>query len=83
MKSRPGFCTLSSPTRASIATLAELNPMANVLMLPYLYDSSDQMWQVLEREIGDELMDSFDGTGVVPLSWCCRSTRPTAVTTWI
>jgi len=55
--------------RASIATLTEYDPMANVLMLPYLYDSSEQMWEVLEGEIGDELMDSFSGTGIVPLSW--------------
>ncbi len=55
--------------RASIATLTEYNPEANVLMMPYLYDSQEQMWNVLLGEIGDELMASFEGTGIVPLNW--------------
>jgi tripartite ATP-independent transporter DctP family solute receptor len=54
--------------RASVATLTEYNPEANVLMMPYLYDSKEQMWKVLLGEIGDELMDSFEGTGIVPLN---------------
>ena len=55
--------------RASVATLTEYNPEANVLMMPYLYDSKEQMWNVLLGEIGDELMKSFEGTGIVPLNW--------------
>ena len=55
--------------RASVATLTEYNPEANVLMMPYLYDSKEQMWNVLLGEIGDELMESFEGTGIVPLNW--------------
>ena len=55
--------------RASVATLTEYNPEANVLMMPYLYDSKEHMWNVLLGEIGDELMESFEGTGIVPLNW--------------
>ena len=55
--------------RASIATLAAYNDHCNVLMLPYLYTSSDHMWSVLQGDVGQEIIDSFDGTGMVPLTW--------------
>ncbi len=55
--------------RASIATLSAYNPECNVLMMPYLYDSSDHMWKVLQGEVGNELMASFDSLEMVPLAW--------------
>ena len=55
--------------RCSLYTLEDYNPETVVLMLPYLYDSSESMWKVLDGEIGQEIMDSFAGTGMVALSW--------------
>jgi len=55
--------------RASIATLAAYNDRCNVLMLPYLYTSPDHMWSVLQGDVGQEIIESFDSTGMVPLAW--------------
>lgn len=55
--------------RASLTGLTQFNDTANVLVMPYLYENSEHMWNVLDGEIGREVMDSFDGTGMVPLSW--------------
>ena len=55
--------------RCSLYTLEDYNPETVVLMLPYLYDSSESMWKVLDGEIGRKIMDSFSGTGMAALSW--------------
>lgn len=55
--------------RASMSGLTEYNDEANVLVMPYLYEDADHMWRVLDGDIGQEIMDSFNGTGMVPLSW--------------
>ena len=55
--------------RASMSGLTEYNDEANVLVMPYLYKDADHMWKVLDGDIGQEIMDSFEGTGMVPLSW--------------
>lgn len=56
-------------TRVSLATLTDYSEEAVVLMMPYLYRDSDHMWRVLDGGIGDEVMTSFEGSGIVPLSW--------------
>lgn len=55
--------------RVSLSPLAEFVPKLNVLQLPYLYTGADHMWKVLEGEIGDEFLDSFEGSSLVALSW--------------
>lgn len=55
--------------RMSLSPLAEFVPKLNVLQLPYLYRDADHMWQVLDGEIGDDFMNSFDGSNLVALSW--------------
>lgn len=55
--------------RVSLSSLAEFIPKLNVLQMPYLYTGSEHMWKVLEGEIGDDFMNSFEGTSLVPLSW--------------
>ena len=55
--------------RVSLSSLADQIPKLNVLQLPYLYTGSDHMWEVLEGEIGDEFLQSFDGSNLVALSW--------------
>lgn len=56
-------------TRVSLSSLAEIIPKLNVLQMPYLYTGSEHMWKVLEGEIGDDFMNSFGGSNLVPLSW--------------
>lgn len=55
--------------RASMSGLTGYNDEANVLVMPYLYKDADHMWRILDGDIGQEIMDSFEGTGMVPLSW--------------
>ena len=49
--------------RVSISTVAEYIPKLNVLQMPYLYTGADHMWKVLEGPIGDDFLNSFDGSG--------------------
>lgn len=55
--------------RASMAGLTSYSPESQVLIMPYLYKDSDHMWRVLDGEIGQEIMHSFNGSGMVALSW--------------
>lgn len=55
--------------RVSLAQLAELIPILNVLQMPYLYTGSKHMWKVLDGEIGDHFLNMLDGVDIVALSW--------------
>ncbi len=55
--------------RVSTAQLTKYSPMTRIIIMPYLYRDADHMWKVLEGTVGQQVMDSFDGTGLVPLSW--------------
>ena len=55
--------------RVSLSSLGDRIPKLNVLQMPYLYTGSEHMWRVLEGEIGDEFLDSFQGFNLVALSW--------------
>lgn len=55
--------------RVSVSPLSEFVPKLNVLQMPYLYTGADHMWKVLEGDIGDDFLDSFDGSDLVALSW--------------
>lgn len=56
-------------SRVSLSQLAEFMPQLNVLQMPYLYQDADHMWKVLEGEIGDNFMNSFGDSRLIPLSW--------------
>ncbi len=56
-------------TRASLSSLSGYVPKLNVLQLPYLYNSAEHMWKVLEGDIGESFLASFEGSGMVALSW--------------
>lgn len=56
-------------TRVSLSTLSETIPKVNVLQMPYLYRDSKHMWEVLEGEIGEDFLSSFDESQLVALSW--------------
>lgn len=55
--------------RASLGSLSEFFPALNVLQMPYLYTDSDQMWRVLDGEIGDTFLASLTDGGLYGLSW--------------
>jgi len=39
------------------------------LSLPYLYDNTEHLWNVLNSEIGNEFLDSIISTGMYGLTW--------------
>lgn len=55
--------------RMSLSPLAEYIPKLNVLQLPYLYRDEAHMWNVLDGEIGEDFINSFQGSNLVALSW--------------
>lgn len=55
--------------RVSIAPFSEIVPELNVLQLPYLYENSEHMWEVLDSEIGDYFLDSVEDKGYLGLNW--------------
>lgn len=55
--------------RVSLSTVNSLSEKSLVLQMPYLYKDSEHMWSVLNGELGKEIMDSFQGSGIKPLSW--------------
>ncbi len=61
--------------RVSLSPLAEFVPKLNVLQMPYLYQSSEHMWKVLDGEIGDSFLNSFGSSGLTALSWYDAGSR--------
>lgn len=55
--------------RVSTSSLGELAPMLNVLQMPYLYTGAEHMWKVLDGAMGEQFMQSLEGTGLIGLSW--------------
>ncbi len=56
-------------SRVSLSQLAEYLPALNVLQLPYLYRDADQMWRVLDGDVGEEFLSMLEGIDLVGLSW--------------
>jgi len=56
-------------SRVSLSTVTDDLPQLNVLQMPYLYENSDHMWKVLEGEIGDNFLKTFEEYDLVALSW--------------
>lgn len=55
--------------RVSLAIIADEVPVLNVLQLPFLYEDAAHMWRILDGEIGQELLDTFQEDELVGLSW--------------
>ena len=55
--------------RVSLSPLAEFEKSLNVLQLPYLYSSYEQMWKVLDGQIGKDFLASVQPQGLIGLSW--------------
>ena len=61
--------------RVSVSTLAEYVPETSILQLPYLFSGADHMWQVLDGEIGQHLLEMIRPSGVVGMSWFDAGSR--------
>ena len=55
--------------RVSLSPLAEFEKSLNVLQLPYLYKSYEQMWKVLDGKIGQDFLASVQPQGLIGLAW--------------
>lgn len=55
--------------RVSLVALSDYSDLIQVLMMPYLYRDSAQMWKALDGDVGQKVVDSLQGSGIVPLSW--------------
>ena len=56
-------------SRVSLSQLAEYEPALSVLQLPYLYTDADQMWRVLDGQIGNEFLAMLSSLQLDGLSW--------------
>jgi len=61
--------------RASLSTLTESCSALAVLQLPYLYEDSEQMWRVLDGEIGAQFLSATRQSGMIGLSWLDAGAR--------
>ena len=59
----------------SVAPLAEFSRTIGVLTLPYLFRDPEHMWQVLDGEIGEELLSTLEANGLVGLAWYDSGSR--------
>ena len=55
--------------RTNVAPIGAMIPAANVLALPFLFRSFDHLHRVLDREIGEEVLDGFQRHGFVGLTF--------------
>ena len=55
--------------RTSLSPLAKYNEKLNVLMLPYLYNSTEHMFKVLDGPIGDEFQTALIRNNMKGISW--------------
>ena len=56
-------------TRVSISPLSEFDKSLNILQLPYLYKDADQMWRVLDGELGEKFLSNVSSSNLIGLSW--------------
>jgi tripartite ATP-independent transporter DctP family solute receptor len=55
--------------RSNVAPIGELIPVAKLLSLPFLFRSVEHLQQVLDHEIGDEILTTFERHGFVGLAF--------------
>ncbi len=54
--------------RLNLSPVAEVAPMLNLLQMPFLFATMEHMHEVIDSEIGDELLASVNGTQMVGLA---------------
>lgn len=62
-------------TKSSMGALTGFNDNLNLLSLPYLFESEDHLWKVLESHVGQDLLDSMAGTGLKGIGWLDAGSR--------
>lgn len=55
--------------RVSLSSLSDDIPYLNVLQLPYLYQDSEHMWEILDGRIGEQFWGCFGELNLIPVSW--------------
>ena len=55
--------------RTSITPMSNFEPAMNVLSLPYLYKSEEEMFQILQSDIGDDVLEGLKDAGLIGLTW--------------
>ncbi len=55
--------------RTNVAPIGEFVPLANVLAMPFLFRSVDHLHDVLDSQIGQEILDSFAPHGFIGLTY--------------
>ncbi len=69
-------------TKSSMGALTGFNEQLNLMSLPYLFKSEDHLWAVMNTQIGQDLLDSMESTGLKGLCWldagsrCFYATKP-------
>ncbi len=61
--------------RLNISPVAEVAPMLNLLQMPFLFTTTEHMYEVIDSELGTEMLASVDGTGMVGLGLYEAGTR--------
>lgn len=58
-------------SRISVASISDSIPKLKVIQMPYLYSDEEQMWSVLDGDIGLEFAQAIQesGCGIKALSW--------------
>lgn len=61
--------------KSSVAPLAQFCADLNALSLPYLFDSTEHMFKVLDGDIGQEIFKSFESANIVGLGYTNNGSR--------
>ena len=61
--------------RITSSMLASLDPSLNVLSLPYMYESREAMFEVLDGEVGDYYREKLKDIGMIGLAWVDPGSR--------
>lgn len=56
-------------TRVSVGPMTEFSPELAVVSLPYIYNSAEHMWKVLDSKIGDDFLAGLESSNFIGLAW--------------
>ncbi|PWU69496.1 TRAP transporter substrate-binding protein [Gracilibacillus dipsosauri] len=55
--------------RVNATPLTQFNDKIGVLSMPFLFESEEEKWEKLNGDIGEELLQTFEGTSLVGLAY--------------
>ncbi len=53
----------------SLGPMGQVVPETNVVSLPFIFKSTDQMYRLMDGEVGDEIGKGLEAKGLVALGW--------------